>query len=84
MNDIEPGNKLVFLLYSIFPAGVFITSLFLSKEVDERGVDKMEGVWPQLKNIWQNIKKIRHAPLIYYFAIYLFLVAVFKPTFADY
>jgi hypothetical protein len=58
-------------VFQIFP---ILTAIFLSKEVDQRGLDKMKGFGEELKGLVKNIKKLFKIKLILLYFLARFLI----------
>ena len=76
--------KWCFLIYSSVSLCVSVASLGLSREIDTKGVDQLNGFCVDLKRSFTETLKIRHIPEIYMTLFFLLASSTFNPGFGEF
>lgn len=76
--------KWCFLIYSIIGLFIAYSGIKLNPEIDEEGIEEMNGFVVDIKRSFREVWEIRHIPQIYKVLLFLVLRGLVRPSFGDF
>jgi Na+/melibiose symporter-like transporter len=76
--------KWCMLIYSMLGFFIAYSGITLNPEIDQEGLEDMNGFWIDLKRSVKDIWEIRRIPEIYKVLLYLLLRCLVTPSFSDF